>query len=273
MAAINPEFGCPNWNVMTRILHLTDIHLRQHQPGSADNPDRLSREMARVLENLSQSLKPLKVDLIAVTGDLLDVPDEIIEGGAPRGHDRAAWLDAVEQDLCLIREWLQAQHLPYVICPGNHDHFTTLAKVFPEASDVVDAVGFRFFCFWDELGPDRQPRRTGSRLDLFDRSLTAAEHDLPQIHIQHYTVEPPILHKGWRYEYVGAQSMKQRLEGSQRVRAVLSGHYHPGSLVREDHVLYSGAPAFCEHPHRFRIYHLSESGRIRVEDHSVLSTN
>lgn len=229
--------------------------------------------MARVLENLSQSLELLKVDLIAVTGDLLDVPDEIIEGGAPRGHDRAAWLDAVEQDLCLIREWLQAKHLPYVICPGNHDHVTTLAKVFPEASDVVDAAGFRFFCFWDELGPDRQPRRTGSRLDLFDRSLTAAEHDLPQIHIQHYTIEPPILHKGWRYEYVGAQSMKQRLEASRRVRAVLSGHYHAGSLVRDGDVLYSGAPSFCEQPHRFRIYDCSDSECVRVENHCGLSSN
>ena len=258
---------------MTRILHLTDLHLRQHQPGSADNPDRLSREMMGILDDLSQRLAPLAIDLIAVTGDLLDVPDEVIAGGALPGLDRAAWLAAVERDLHLVREWLQAQHRPHVVCPGNHDHAASLAKVFPEAADVVDAAGFRFFCFWDELGPDRQPRRTGPRLDLFEQSLTAAEHDVAQIHIQHYAIEPPISHKGWRYDYVGAQAMKQRLEESRRVRAVLSGHYHPGSLVHDSHVLYSGAPSFCERPHRFRIYDFSAPEGVRVEDHCVLSAN
>ena len=254
---------------MTRILHLTDLHLRQHQPGSADNPKRLSRRMMGVLEDLSRRIAELNVDLIALTGDLLDVPDEVIEGGQPAGHERGAWLVAVEQDLHLVRDWLRAQRLPYVVCPGNHDHAASLATVFPEASDRVDAVGFRFFCFWDELGPDRQPRRTGARLELFDQALTAAEHDVPQIHIQHYTIEPPILHNGWRYEYAGAEAMKRRLEESRRVRAVLSGHYHPGSLVHENHVLYSGAPSFCETPHRFRIYDFSGSDGVRVEDHCV----
>lgn len=254
---------------MTRILHLTDLHLRHHQPGSADNPDRLSRQMVSTLEDLSRRIAELDIDLIALTGDLLDVPDEIIEGGAPAGHDRAAWLVAVEQDLHLVRDWLRAERLPYVVCPGNHDHAQSLARVFPEASDTIDAVGFRFFCFWDDLGPDRQPRRTGASLELFDRALTGAEHNVAQIHIQHYTIEPAILHKGWRYEYVGAQAMKQRLEASRRVQAVLSGHYHPGSLVRESHVLYSGAPSFCETPHRFRVYDFSDRDGVRVEDHSV----
>lgn len=258
---------------MVRILHLTDLHLRQHQPGSADNPDRLSREMMSALEGLAQNIIQLNVDLVALTGDLLDVPDEIIAGSAPIGHQRAAWLAAVEQDLCLIRQWLQAQRLPFVVCPGNHDHALSLAKVFPEASNIVDALGFRFFCFWDELGPDRQPRRTGSRLDLFNQSLTAAEHDVPQIHIQHYTIEPPIFHKGYRYEYVGAQSMKQKLQESQRVRAVLSGHYHPGSLVHESSILYSGAPSFCEKPHRFRVYDFSEAQEVRVEDHCIATVS
>ena len=227
--------------------------------------------MMSVLGELSRKIVPLKVDLIAVTGDLLDVPDEIIAGGAPIGEQRAEWLEAVEQDLCLVREWLQAQQLPYVVCPGNHDHAPSLAKVFPEASNVVDAAGFRFFCFWDELGSDRQPRRSGARLELFNQSLTSAEHDVPQIHIQHYTIEPPITHKGWRYEYVGAQSMKQQLEQSERVSAVLSGHYHPGSLVHDNKVLYSGAPSFCEKPHRFRIYDFSEARAVRTEDHCVMT--
>jgi DNA repair exonuclease SbcCD nuclease subunit len=257
--------------VMTRILHLTDLHLREHQPGSASNPSRLSREMAAALDILAVKIGQLDVDLIALTGDLLDVPDEIINGGSPDGHPRAAWLEAVERDLVLIRDWFSVLAKPYVICPGNHDLEPAIAKVFPEATNISDAAGYRFFCFWDELGPDRQPRRTGQRLELFEQALTSPAHDVPQIHIQHYTIEPPILHNNWQYEYTEAQSMKQKLASSGRVKAVLSGHYHPGTLVQEDGVAYSGAPAFCESPHLFRILDFGPTGSINIEEHSLKS--
>lgn len=254
---------------MTRILHFTDMHLRHHQPGSASQPIRLSREMPAALDRLAENAKTLAPDALVMTGDLLDVPDEVIAGNAPDGRAIGDWLAEVEADFHMVRDWFDTAGIPYVVVPGNHDHEAIFRRVFPEASPMVDLDGVRFFCFWDELGADRQPRRTGPRRDLFDAALTAPQHDRAQVHIHHYTIEPAIESNGWRYDYVGARDFKRDLEASGRVRAVLSGHYHPGSLVRDAGVVYSGAPAFCEAPFPFRVYDIAETGDVIVEDHSL----
>ncbi len=253
---------------MTRILHLTDLHLRHHQPGSAGLPVRLSREMPAVLKALARRLPELKPEVMVISGDLLDVPDEVIAGGSPDDRSCDDWLLKVERDYLLVREWLRGTGVPFVLCPGNHDHEPLFGKVFPEAGEIAEAGGLRFFCFWDELGSDRQPRRTGARRALFNAAVTQSEPDLPQIHVQHYITDPPTTYKGWRYEYENAGEMKAQLEASGHVRAVLSGHYHPGILKREGGVLYSGPPAFCEAPHPFRVYDFGRE-EIAVEDYMV----
>lgn len=255
---------------MTRILHLTDLHLRYHQPGSADPSIRRSREMPEVLVRLMARVPDLNIDVIVITGDLLDVPDEVIAGESPDGRDLSIWLSEAEQDFRLIRENLTATGLDYVVCPGNHDHEALFSRVFPEATEFVEAAGLRFVCFWDELGPDRQPRRTAARRDLFEEALNAPEHEVPQIHIQHYTVYPPTTSNGARYDYLGAEDLKRSLEASGRVRAVLSGHYHPGILAEEGGILYSGPPAFCEAPYRFRVYDVRDDGSLQIKDHRVV---
>lgn len=254
---------------MPRLLHLTDIHMRRDQPGSADNPLRLSRDMPAVLDSLAAKLPGVGVDVLVLTGDLLDVPDAVIGGGSDDGRDHEAWIADVDADLRWLRSWLEGTGLDWVICPGNHDHEGRFQSVFPEAGAVADVCDMRFFIFWDELTPQRQPRRSGARRDLFDAALSAPEHDVPQIHMAHYIVDPPVTAKGWRYEYVGAADMKARLEASGRVRAVLSGHYHPGILIEDGPVLYSGPPAFCEDPFPFRVYDMAPDGGITVEHHAV----
>lgn len=253
---------------MTRILHLTDLHLRHYQPGSAGLPARLSREMPAALKALTRRLPELKPEVLVISGDLLDVPDEVIAGGSPDARSHDVWLPEVERDYRLIREWLVGTGIPFVLCPGNHDHEPLFRRVFPEALETLEAAGWRFHCFWDELGPDRQPRRTAARRALFEAALTRAEQDLPQIHVQHYITDPPTTYKGWRYDYEGAAEMKAQVEASGRVRAVLSGHYHPGVLKRDGGVLYSGPPAFCEAPHPFRVYDFGRE-EIAVEDHTL----
>ena len=63
-----------------RILHLTDLHLRQSLPGTAQQPKRLSRDMPDILCCLGDRLDEWSPNLIALTGDLLDVPDEVVDG-------------------------------------------------------------------------------------------------------------------------------------------------------------------------------------------------
>jgi len=255
---------------MTRLLHFTDMHLRHHQPGTADNPVRLSRFMPAALDRLADSINDLSPDVLVMTGDVLDVPDEVIAGGTPDDRPHEAWVDDIVDDLSLVKEWFDGTGFAYVVVPGNHDHEDAFARVFGDTSGTRDIAGFRFFCFWDELAPDRQPQRSGARQDLFESALTAEEHDCPQIHVQHYMIDPPTFAAGSNYEYKGAAAMKSRVEGSGRVRAVLSGHYHPGSLVTGDGgVVHSLPPAFCEAPHAFRVYDLAKDGTADVTDDAL----
>jgi len=255
---------------MTRLLHFTDMHLRQNQPGTADNPKRLSRLMPAALDRLTGRIKELAPEVVVMTGDLLDVPDEVIAGETPDGQSHQAWIDDVVKDFGLIKDWFDGTSVAYVVVPGNHDHEGAFNRVFGDTSGARDLAGFRFFCFWDELASDSQPQRSGNHQNQFRSAMSAAKHDYPQIHVQHYMIDPPTLSRGKRYEYKDAVAMKSCIEESGRVRAVLSGHYHPGSLVTGvGGVIYSLPPAFCEAPHAFRVYDFPGDGPPAVTDHAL----
>jgi len=255
---------------MSRLLHFTDMHLRHHQPGTAHNPKRLSRSMLATLELLEVRVHELVPDVVVMTGDLLDIPDEVIDGASPDGRPNAEWLVEALADFQLVKDWFEGIGVPYIVIPGNHDHEATFEQVFGDTTGPRDEAGFRFFSFWDQLASDRQPERVKTSNDLFHAALNGPEHNCPQIHLQHYMIDPPTLSRGWQYEYKNAEKMKQAVEKSGRVRAVLSGHYHPGSLVvGNGDIVYSLPPAFCEVPHAFRIYDFDDTAATIIKDLSI----
>ncbi|MBL4720410.1 MAG: metallophosphoesterase [Alphaproteobacteria bacterium] len=256
---------------MTRILHFTDAHLRWNQPGSADNPARLSREMPSILARLADQIPKLRPDAIVMTGDLLDVPNDVLVGAPDDGRAMDAWRCEIDADFQIFKDWFERTGVPWLAVPGNHDDEDAFRRVFGEPPIYTDIAGLRFFTYWDELGPDRQPHRSGARQSLFEAALTAPEHDLPQVHLQHYMIDPPTRARGWNYEYRNAAQMKRELDRSGRVRAILSGHYHPGSLAHgEDGLIHSLPPAFSESPHFFRLYDVGSTGEIKIQELAVV---
>ncbi|MBI2978719.1 MAG: metallophosphoesterase [Rhodospirillales bacterium] len=258
-------------NNRVRILHLTDLHLRQAIPGTATKAERLSRAMPAALERLSAKLPALAADVVALTGDLLDVPD--VEAGGLGGNDAPpspALAQHAEADYRLMKDWLESTGLPYLVIPGNHDHEAIYDRVFGAPPAVRDLAGVRFVAFRDELDADRTPLRTGARRALFEEAVAGDGMDGPwQVHLQHYMIHPPTV-AGWRYNYRGSRRMKRMIEQAGRVRAVLSGHYHPGSLtVSRDGVHYSVPPAFCSAPHPFRLMDVAADGTVSYQDVSV----
>ena len=252
---------------MPRLLHFTDMHLRHHQPGTATNPKRLSRSMLATLERLEVEVRDLEPDVVVMTGDLLDIPDEVIFGGSPDGRSNAQWLVEAAADFQLVKDWFDGIGVPYLVIPGNHDHEATFKQVFGDTKGPRDEAGFRFFSFWDQLAADRQPERIDTSADLFHAALNAPEHDCFQIHLQHYMIDPPTFSRGSQYEYKNAAKMKHDIEKCGRVRAVLSGHYHPGSLVvGAGDIIHSLPPAFCEAPHTFRIYDFDDITTPVIKD-------
>ena len=119
-----------------RILHLTDLHMRQALTGTAHQSERLSRDIPKFLECLGDRLSEWTPDVIAVTGDLLDVPDDVVDASLS-GNSPEAYAEAVAQatlDYRWMHDWLENTALDWVVIPGNHDHRAAFVDVFSTAS-------------------------------------------------------------------------------------------------------------------------------------------
>jgi Icc protein len=254
-----------------RILHLTDLHMRQALTGTAHQSERLSRDIPKFLECLGDRLSEWTPDVIAVTGDLLDVPDEVVDESLS-GNSPEAYAEAVAQatlDYRWMHDWLENTALDWVVIPGNHDHRAAFVDVFSTASPDMVLGGWRFIGFDDALDERRTPVRLHDEHWRFDAALSEEDDRTPQIHLQHYILRPRLFRRT-AYSYQSDAKLAARVDLNSRVRAVLSGHYHPGAYARSaNDVTYSTGPAFCETPNPFRIMEL-DAGRVQnVFEYSV----
>lgn len=251
-----------------RILHLTDLHMRQALDGTADRSERLSRDIPALLDELKGRLADWRPDVIVMTGDLLDVPDEVVDGRGAE-DDPAAYAGAVtdaEADYRWMHDWLRDTDLPFAVIPGNHDHRGSFTAVFGTASPDVVHHGVRFVGFDDQLDGRRTPYRPEDEHARFESALADARDGRPQIHLQHYLLRPRV-HRRTAYSYERTPDLVGGVERSPNVKAVLSGHFHPGAYARGlDGTVYSTAPAFCETPFPFRLMNFDANGAVRVED-------
>tara|TARA_Y100001933_G_scaffold263121_1_gene323426 strand:- start:1568 stop:2308 length:741 start_codon:yes stop_codon:yes gene_type:complete len=240
------------------------MHMRRQLPGTAKDPFRLSRNVPALLERLEGKILLHAPDVLVLSGDLLDVPASVINGNSPDERSLSDWLFDVRSDLNFIKEWLSAVGTPFVVVPGNNDDEKSFAEVFSGCRSPVDIAGLRFYCFWDRLSAEQQPIRDKVNAALFQEAISGDKHECAQVHVQHYMIHPPVFAKNKHYQYTTSVDLKKSIDRSGRVLAVLSGHYHPGTLV-EGKILHSGAPAFCEKPFSYRVYDLDEQSPARVE--------
>lgn len=233
-----------------RIVHLTDLHLRHHLPGTSSIPERRSRTTLRLLERAITRIEAQQPDLLAVTGDLLDYPLEY--RADPRFRELAL------SDLILMRQLLAQISCLSIVMPGNHDLDELCHQVFPPTPERVIA-GYRVLTFQDRQGQGYVPYRTGDERERF-ASVLEDDNPLPQVHLQHYVVWPP-LNDNYPYSYADAEALQKQIVRSGRVRLVLSGHYHKGvPPLAVDDTWFAVTPAFCERPYHYWVYELSEDG-------------
>ncbi|MBI5834410.1 MAG: HAD-IIIA family hydrolase [Armatimonadetes bacterium] len=241
-----------------RLAQITDLHLRWHQPGGSPSFKRRSRLMPELLAEAIEQIKTLDVDLLALTGDVLDVPDYVVANDEWIAHDRAQWLAEAEQDYRLIRELLDASGLLYRVLPGNHDNQGAMARVFGHQSRIVEVGGHRVVCFWDREGEYHVPRRLGAERIMAEEQLALPG---PQVHLQHYLLAPDLPDAGWPYNYLEAAHMRRTVVESGRVRFCLAGHYHDGTeLERHGDTWFGVGPAFGVRPYPYRVYTIDDNG-------------
>lgn len=232
-----------------KIAHITDLHLRRHLPGTATISKRLSRRMPDLFALAVSRISAESPDLLVLSGDLLDFP--------MYGLCNAQLLEEARCDLDLIAAQLKTLHCPCVVLPGNHDPAPLVRDVFAGAQEDFDCAGFRVVSFFDSEVENNVPQRLGAEREKF-LAVTAGASSLPQIHVQHYIVWPP-RNEGYPHTYREHESMLATILESRRVRMVLSGHYHPGSEpVSNRGTIFAAPPAFCDPPHRWWTYDLTE---------------
>lgn len=254
-----------------RILHLTDLHMRSALPGSAAQPERKSRDIAGHLDTLAKRFQRLRPDVVVITGDLLDVPDNVVDESLadkdPEGFQSAVDLAAL--DYQWMRSWLESAGVPWVVIPGNHDHRSAFAGVFGTVSPDVVHCGWRFIGFDDILDPRRTPVRPREECTRFAAAIVSTAAAEPQVHLQHYLLRPRI-HRRTAYSYAPEAELAARVSKSASVKAALSGHFHPGAFARDlSGTVFSTAPAFCEAPFPFRLLELSTDGGANISDQSL----
>lgn len=225
-----------------RIVQISDLHLRHRLPGASGIEGRLSRAVPEKLDEAVSALRRDPPDLLALTGDIIDFPFD--------AWDDPAMLKKGRADLEAVRERIERVGCPWVAFAGNHEPAALVRDVFgtQEADRIV--AGHRVLVFEDQEGEGHVPRRTGSERDRFERALRDKASP-PQVHLQHFVVWPE-RNEGYPHTYADGEAMRKAICASGVVRAVLSGHYHPGvPPTRIDGTTFAVAPAFCEAPHRW----------------------
>ena len=254
-----------------RLLHLTDLHMRQALIGTAGSQERLSRDIPVILDRLEKKLDDWTPDIIAITGDLLDVPDRVVDGSLEK-TDPEQFQGSIEQsvaDYCWIRAWLEATGREWIVIPGNHDHRGAFYDVFGGVLPDKYMNGWRFVGFDDELDDARSPFRPKFEMSRFVKALEPEGTPVPQIHLQHYILSPRVVRRSL-YSYSPGSGILDRTERSGVVRCTISGHFHPGAFCRNANgIVYSTAPAFCERPFPIRLVDFDRWSVINVMDRTL----
>lgn len=255
-----------------RIGQITDIHLHQHLPGPASIGNRRSRQMPELFQKAAEHLIQEKIDVLVLTGDIIDVPRWTWKDGFYYDYPLDWWHQQIEREYLEFKTFLSTLPFPVICLPGNHDHPFYFRKIFGVSTGPIPIKGFHFYSFHDWPIRGSAGRRIHHERQLMDKALS--EDPNLQIHLQHYVIAPHIHHE-YPYNFAEQSELKKRILDSKRVSLVLSGHYHRGAS--EKCVAPNGfctyfetGKAFCEIPHPYRIYEIN-SGEVNFQEFQISS--
>jgi D-glycero-D-manno-heptose 1,7-bisphosphate phosphatase len=249
-----------------RIAQITDLHLRHYLPGVIENKRR-ARRMVELFPRALDRIAQQDIDLLAVTGDLIDMPDWVLQPLGGFAYDDASlWREAALKDYRLLREMLDASGMRYTVLPGNHDDESVMWRVFDADDNVIDIAGRRVHRFCDREWAYNMPRRFDPQRTQWEDALGDIDGP-PQVHLQHYVVTPS-LNTGWPHTYEEGDDIARRTDAAGRVQLSLSGHYHRGTgLIRYRNTCFTTCPAFAVAPFPWRVYDVGDD--VTMTEHAL----
>jgi histidinol-phosphate phosphatase family protein len=253
-----------------KLAHITDLHIRRHTPGLSPNSPARFRESLDAFFQCLEKVKAQGVDRIILTGDLIDVPESVLNPTDYYMDLSPAFLPAIQKDYESIRDALEATGIPYTVISGNHDHYPSFFSVFPDTGKTVDQGGYRFVSYADREWKNNIPHRHDRERKRMVAELADPDSP-PQIHIQHF-LPFPMVGNEYPFNYHDAENITRLYSESGNVILSLSGHYHPGTEREEkDGVTYATGEGYCEEPFPYCVYTMDKSG-ISAEKFQTLET-
>lgn len=263
-----------------RIAQITDLHARHFLPGNAIRSACESRTAFNLLPEALKLIAAWEPDLLAITGDILDVPLYTLRPTDYYAPDIAHWPELARKDYQAIKDILDASGLRTTVLPGNHDLDAAFWDVFDPEPRTFEIAGHTVARFYDREGFMHVPQRIHRERDLWEHLLTHPDAPENQVHLQHYVIEPHV--EFWYpYNYRSAPDLRDRMAASGRVKLSLSGHYHDGTdLVRHpaSHdasraTTFATGAVFGEFPYHITLYEIDgpdvHRTAITLRDHPV----
>lgn len=252
---------------MLRILQVTDFHLREALPGHNGHVHRLSRHVPKLLEALAPRIRQEAPDLVALTGDLLDVPHALLDGD--RSYDLKTIVQQSLADYALVRRWLEGLGRRWMALPGNHDYGPAFDVAFGTSPEVLPLRGVAVHAFrdWEQAG--NQALRIGASRARFEHVLENATEASREVHLQHFVVRP---HIDYDYPllYGDSDNIAARVAAAPGRRLLLSGHWHEGTpMVAIGNAQSAVCPAFCEPPHPYRVFEMAPGGAVTMREETL----
>lgn len=252
---------------MVRILQVTDFHLREALPGHNGHVHRLSRHVPKLLEALTPRIRDEAPDLVALTGDLLDVPHALLDGD--KSYDLKTLVQQSLADYGLVRRWLEGLGRRWMVLPGNHDYGPAFDVAFGTSPEVLPLRGVAVHAFrdWEQAG--NQALRIGASRARFEHVLENATEASREVHLQHFVVRPHIDHD-YPLLYGDSDDIAARVAAAPGRRLLLSGHWHGGTpMVEIGNAQSAVCPAFCEPPHPYRVFEMAADGAVTIREEAL----
>ena len=210
------------------------------------NKTRRPRLSIHKIREALNTFKAAEVDVCICLGDITDhVPDSTKEEGVRCFNEVLALIKACE--------------LPFYLVPGNHDYKVLTgeeieeALSFPVPPYTFDSNGVRFIALDANYRSDmrrfdvagvmwKDTNLPQEQLDFLRREL--ASSPLPCVVLSHENLDPYIP----RTDHIvkNAHEVREIINESGKVVAVLQGHYHKGADNIVDGIRYLTLPAMCE---------------------------
>ncbi len=215
--------------------------------------------MVTILRKALQRFRSSSVDLVVITGDLVDSPAIVLNSNDYYMDLMTPFRETVRQDYRLIRSILEQAGIPWIVIPGNSDTGDLFTEVFGDQPLIQDFGAFRFVSFHDRQWEENRPRRIDRERRLMEKVLFEDEH-YRQIHLQHFLIRKEHQSKS-THRYLEWENIRNITRDSRKVLLSLSGHYHPGHSPRKEGITtWYGAPSLCRAPYSVTIHQLREDG-------------